>query len=207
MPDVTSSAQATPFPNGGGMPSAPQPALNCTLPSVRAPRVSWVYLFGFTLLAVSMLLPWCLAPFGFVFKFSGMVAVWSWLGAFQTLLGYGAVFYPLTAPLAPAPEYLGLLLILWRVFSMFRARSLLPPSGYRGLARGVVRVAVVLTLFYWGCIASGAVVLPPGMSFLIVSWSVGFLLLPISIYLVETLSAYDSLKARWAGRGAGTLSA
>ena len=200
MTDVTSSAQSASIANSDSALSAPQPALNCTLPSAHAPRISWVYLFGFMLLAVSVLLPWCLAPFGLAFKFSGMVAVWSWLGAFQTLLGYGAVFYPLTTPLAPVPEYLGLLLILWRVFSMFRARSLLPPSGYRGLARGVVRVAVVLALFYWGCIASGAVVLPPGMSFLIASWSFGFLLLPISIYLVEALSAYDSFKTWWAGR-------
>ena len=207
MTNVISSAQTAPSTNVNGAPSAPQPALNRTSPPVPAPRVSWVYLFGFTLLAVSMLLPWCLAPFGLVFEYSGMVIVWSWLGAFQTLLGYGAILSRLTTPLAPVPEYLGLLLILWRVFSVFRARSLLPPSGYRGLARGVVRVAVVLALFYWGCIASGAVVVPPGMSFLIASWSFGFLLLPISIYLVEALSAYDSFKTWRAGRGAGTLSA
>jgi hypothetical protein len=171
--------------------------------SAGAPLVSWVYLFGFTLLAVSMLLPWCLAPFGFVFQYSGMTTVWSLLGAFQTFLGYGAIFSTIATPLAHVPEYLGLLLILWRAFSMFRVRSLLPPSGYSGIARGAVRVAVVLTLFYWGCIASGAVVVPPGMNPLIVVWSLGFLLLPISVYLVEALSAYNSFKVWRAGRVAG----
>jgi hypothetical protein len=41
------------------------------------------------------------------------------------------------------------------------------------------------------------------MNPLIVVWSLGFLLLPISVYLVEALSAYNSFKVWRAGRVAG----
>jgi hypothetical protein len=96
-----------------------------------------------------MLLPWCLAPFGVVVKGTDIWTEWSWPGAFHSLLAYGAFFSWLTTPLAPVPEYLGSLLILWRIFCMFRARSLLPPSGYSGIARAWVRVAVGLGLLSW----------------------------------------------------------
>jgi hypothetical protein len=152
MTDVTSSAQSAPNANSDSALSAPQPALNCTSPSAIAPRVSWVYLLGLSLVALSMLLPWCLAPFGVVVKGTDIWTEWSWLGAFHSLLAYGAIFSWLTAPLAPVPAYLGSLLILWRIFCMFRARSLLPPSGYSGIARGSVRVAVGLGLLSWGLI-------------------------------------------------------
>ena len=206
MTDVTSSAQSASIANSDSALSAPQPALNCTLPSAHAPRISWVYLFGFMLLAVSVLLPWCLAPFGFVLKEPRFLPMTDGSGssAFLLFLTYGQWLPLIAAPLAPVPRYLMLLLILWRIVSMMRARSLVPPASYRGIARGAVRAAVGLALLGWGVIASGI-----GWQMGPAAWvfggvlAFGFFLLPISIYWVEVKSAYDSFKSWRVCRSAG----